>query len=77
MRRRKAGRVACKRQSEPFEVHPWLHGQRTKAYVPHRANDPLMRRLWLLERDTRLRELRGHGVRVANRSPLLPIDTAL
>jgi uncharacterized protein (DUF58 family) len=49
----------------------------SQAYVPRRANDPLIRRLWLLERDTRLRQLRGHGVRVAQWSPLLPIDTAL
>jgi uncharacterized protein (DUF58 family) len=49
----------------------------SQAYAPRRANDPLVRRLWLLERDARLRELRGHGVRAAHWSPSLPIDTAL
>jgi uncharacterized protein (DUF58 family) len=47
------------------------------AYVPRSADEPLLRRLWLLERDTRLRELRGHGVRAAHWSPAMPIDTAL
>ena len=49
----------------------------SEAFVPRRANHPLVRRLWLLERDERLRDLRAHGVRAANWSPSLPIDTAL
>jgi hypothetical protein len=49
----------------------------SEGFVPRRANDPLVRRLWLLERDERLRELRGHGVRAANWSPSLPIEMAL
>ena len=49
----------------------------SQALVPRRANHPLVRRIWLLEREDRLRELRGHGVRATNWSPLLPIDTAL
>jgi uncharacterized protein (DUF58 family) len=42
-----------------------------------RANHGLIRRLWLLERDQRLRVLRGHGVRAVNWSPSLPIEAAL
>ena len=49
----------------------------SEAFVPRRANHPLVRRLWLLERDERLRELRGHGVRATNWSPSLPIEAAL
>lgn len=49
----------------------------SEAFVPRHANHPLVRRLWLLERDERLRELRGHGVRAANWSPSLPLEMAL
>lgn len=49
----------------------------SEAFVPRRANHPLVRRIWSLERDERLRELRGHGVRATNWSPSLPIETAL
>jgi uncharacterized protein (DUF58 family) len=49
----------------------------SEAFVPRRANHPLVRRIWLLERDERLRELRGHGVRATNWSPSLPIEMAL
>jgi uncharacterized protein (DUF58 family) len=38
---------------------------------------PLARRLWALEREDRLRELRAHGVRAVNWSPALPIEAAL
>jgi uncharacterized protein (DUF58 family) len=49
----------------------------SRAWLPRRASDPLIRRLWLLERDLRLRELRGHGVRAAHWSPSQPIEAAL
>ena len=49
----------------------------SKAWLPRRASDPLIHRLWLLERDLRLRELRGHGVRAVNWSPSQPIEAAL
>jgi hypothetical protein len=49
----------------------------SQAWLPRRANDPLIHRLWLLERDERLRELRGHGMRAAHWSPSLPIEAAL
>ena len=49
----------------------------SEAFVPRRANHPLVRRLWLLERDERLRELRRHGVRAAHWSPSLPLEMAL
>jgi uncharacterized protein (DUF58 family) len=49
----------------------------SQAWLPRRASDPLIRRLWLLERDQRLRELRGHGVRAAHWSPSQPIEAAL
>jgi uncharacterized protein (DUF58 family) len=41
------------------------------------AGGRLARRLWLLEREERLRELRGHGIRAVNWSPSLPLDAAL
>jgi uncharacterized protein (DUF58 family) len=47
------------------------------AGLPRRASDPLIHRLWLLERDLRLRELRAHGVRAAHWSPAQPIEAAL
>jgi uncharacterized protein (DUF58 family) len=37
----------------------------------------LVQRLWMLEREERLRELRGHGIRALNWSPALPIESAL
>jgi uncharacterized protein (DUF58 family) len=49
----------------------------SQAYLPRRAADPMLRRLWLLEREERLRELRGHGVRAVHWSPSMPIETAL
>ena len=44
---------------------------------PRRANRALVRRLWLLEREQQLRELRGHGVRAVHWSASLPVETAL
>ena len=49
----------------------------SQAYLPRRASAPVIRRLWRLEREQRLRELRGHGVRAVHWSPSLPIETAL
>ena len=49
----------------------------SQAYLPRRAADPMLRRLWRLEREERLRGLRGHGVRAVHWSPSLPIETAL
>ena len=49
----------------------------SEPYVPRCANHPLVRRLWLLEREERLRALRGHGIRVTNWSTSLPIEAAL
>jgi uncharacterized protein (DUF58 family) len=49
----------------------------SRAYLPRRAADPVLHRLWRLEREERLRELRRHGVRAAHWSPFLPIETAL
>jgi uncharacterized protein (DUF58 family) len=49
----------------------------SRARWPRRANAPLIRRLWLLERDERMRELREHGIRAMQWSPSLPIETAL
>ena len=45
--------------------------------APRLARRKLIQRLWLLEREQQLRELRGHGVRAVHWSPSLPIDTAL
>jgi len=45
--------------------------------VPRRMNRELLRRVWLLERGQRLRELRGCGVRAVDWSPSQPIETAL
>lgn len=42
-----------------------------------RTRDRLARRLWSLEREERLGELRSHGVRVVNWSPSLPAEAAL
>jgi uncharacterized protein (DUF58 family) len=49
----------------------------SEALVSRRVNHPLIRRLWLLEREERLRELRGNGVRAVNWSTSLPIETAI
>lgn len=46
-------------------------------FAPRQKNRRLVRRLWSLEREERLRELRSHAVRVVNWSPSLPIETAL
>jgi len=49
----------------------------SQAFLPRRARDPMLRRIWRLEREERLRALRGHGVRAVHWSPSLPIETAL
>jgi uncharacterized protein (DUF58 family) len=45
--------------------------------APAMARGKLARRLWLLEREQQLRELRRHGVRAVQWAPTLPIETAL
>ncbi len=49
----------------------------SQAYLPRRAADPMLRRIWQLEREERLRGLRAHGIRAVHWSPSLPIETAL
>ena len=49
----------------------------SQAFLPRRAGDPMLRRIWRLEREEQLRKLRGHGVRAVHWSPSLPIETAL
>lgn len=39
--------------------------------------EKLIQRLWMLEREERLRELRSHGIRAVNWSPALPIESAV
>jgi uncharacterized protein (DUF58 family) len=46
-------------------------------YLSRRASSPIVGRLWRLQREARLRELRGHGVRAVDWSPSLPIEAAL
>lgn len=42
-----------------------------------RDRPPLVRRLWAIEREERLRSLRGHGIRAVAWSPDRPLDAAL
>jgi hypothetical protein len=46
-------------------------------YLTRRAGHPVVRRVWRLLREDRLRELRSHGMRAALWSPARPIQTAL
>ena len=46
-------------------------------YLTRRAGHPVVRRVWRLLREDRLRELRSHGMRAALWSPPQPIEAAL
>jgi uncharacterized protein (DUF58 family) len=46
-------------------------------YLTRRAGHPVVRRVWRLLREDRLRELRSHGMRAALWSPAQPIEAAL
>ena len=46
-------------------------------YLPRRARHPVVRRVWRLMREDRLRELRSHGMRTTLWSPPQPIEAAL
>ena len=46
-------------------------------WLTRRARHPVVRRVWRLLREDRLRELRGHGMRTALWSPPQPIEAAL
>ncbi len=46
-------------------------------YLTRRARHPVVRRVWRLLREDRLRELRAHGMRTALWSPPQPIEAAL
>jgi uncharacterized protein (DUF58 family) len=48
-----------------------------RSLMPRRLSRRLVQRLWSLEREELLRELRGHGIRAVSWLPSLPIETAL